>query len=75
MLEVISFTELVFCVQCSVFCAWPGEGKIYAEQDGGGGGGGVVSSLEPAIKYSFSARVFSESWIAYSISSRVFKES
>jgi hypothetical protein len=21
-----------------VFCAWPGEGKIYAEQDGGGGG-------------------------------------
>ncbi len=35
-LEVISFTELVFCVQCF----WPGEGKIYAEQDGGGGGGG-----------------------------------
>ncbi len=34
-----------------MFCAWPGEGKIYAE---GGGGGG---SLEPrtAIELSFSA--------------------
>jgi hypothetical protein len=36
---------------------------------------GGVSSLEPAIEYSFLARVFSESWIAYSIWSRVFKES
>ncbi len=26
-----------------MFCAWPGERKIYAEQDGGGGGG----CLEP----------------------------
>ncbi len=34
-----------------MFCAWPGEGKIYAEQGGGGG------SLEPrtAIPGSFSA--------------------
>ncbi len=31
-------------VLCSVFCAWPGEGKIYAKQDGVVGGWG---SLEP----------------------------
>ncbi len=30
-----------------------------------------VSSLEPAMGHSFSARVFSESWLDYSISSRV----
>jgi hypothetical protein len=34
-----------------------------------------VSSLEPAMEHSFSARVFSESWIAYSFSARVFLES
>jgi hypothetical protein len=32
-------------------------------------------STDESIEYSFSARVFSESWIEYSISSRVFSKS
>ncbi len=63
-LEVISFTELVFCVQCSVQRSSVQRSSTRSRR---------VGVSENWIAYLASASLFLESWNSYSFSARPFK--